>query len=191
MEYDIMFTNPSLEEHFRKAIKKAGDSEIGGWFCVQYKDPSFWICKPFRWNPLRLAIGEESASWIAFIIGWVLITNKATDPERGWRPWDMLKAKDTAITTAHSYGAHALHFHSHPQGLAFPSDGDKVFYAEQCTILPGKAEGVIVTANPLRLWPMQLSWECPGSSLNDSQVKIDRGHYYTWRSKGLRELSHV
>jgi len=181
MKFDAIFSNPTLENCFKRMVS-AEPKERGGWLFHNFS-PSFWPTK-FSFRKLKAALQIEHDVWPMFIESFMFVPNKSDEPEVSYNVWDYGKAEEAAKLTGKAFGA-PLHFHTHPGSTTDYSEADLGFAASCCELHKGRALFATVSMSPLRvhIWDYEY-----GMHRNPDHGSIKRGEFWSWRSKGLREI---
>lgn len=168
---NLVFSNPRLEQHFRKAVQD--QHEVGGWLFI-VSEPFSWPGS-FSYKAVKRALGIG----VRFIETVVFARNIVLDG-RSYSCWNWDKAREVVAETANAYEAWPLFFHTHPHNISTPSPRDLVFAGLHCAKWSGRPAFCIVCPSPLRLYP------CAVSATSDN---IESGRWFSWRAKVLREFT--
>jgi hypothetical protein len=174
----LMFSNPMLENSFRRMVKQAKD-EIGGYFMIKGFEPSSWLGK-FSWRKIVNAIGSTD-----FVEDVIIVPNKATKPRSSWMTWSMDLAQELAWANAKLKLTWPIHFHTHPNNSEQPSPNDLAFAGHWCQKFTGCSMFCIVTPHPLRIWRYSLDYGRVSTPENGS---LEIGKFYSWRMNIVKGL---
>lgn len=181
--YDLLFSNPAVEERFRALIKKT-NKEVGGYLILTYE--------PRTWPGLfdRRGVGgalSTDTNRLYFIETAIFLRNQSAQPVTTYRTLDIQAERDIAWSTAQLYGGWPTHFHSHPNNSLMPSTADLLFAARWCEEAAGQACFAIVTPDPLRVTMHTIEYTHTGST--PSQVNRAAGQFFSWRKADLRAIA--
>lgn len=188
---NLAFSNPTLEQKFRRLVIDNIKIEIGGWFIATWSPqtwPGKFNRKTFK-NRIRWEWDNLDPERFYFIEHIILFPNTSKTPNNEWKPWDMKRAKELALANERLHHGRAVHFHTHPNGNPDLSPGDIGFAGAWLQETAEMSLMATVTAYPLRIWPHTINFGSSALPRNANQPHfISVGQFLSWSTGTLRSF---
>lgn len=189
---NLVFSNPALENRFRRYTLKRAGVEIGGYFIASW-EPQTWPGK-FDRRKFKSAVWWEwenlDPTQFRFIEQVILLPNISKTPTIQWQTWNMQQTKDLIRANEILYNGQGIHFHTHPDGIPNPSSGDVDFAANWLKETGNEALMTIVTIRPLRLWTHTITYHSKDDLRHNhkNSYSVETGGFLSWHTSTLRNL---